>query len=127
VKIVKQGLIGLLALSMLISAFLVPLVYLDYNLRKDYISEVLCINKAKPMTLCDGQCYLKKQLDNAQTQQDEEKSLSGKLELNFINQFPDFINLQSISDDLDLKFGNFIESFWIDPYQLSVFQPPQSV
>lgn len=34
-----------------------------FHLNKDYIAEVLCINKEKPITMCHGQCFLNKNLD----------------------------------------------------------------
>lgn len=36
-----------------------------FQLNRDYIAEVLCINKEKPMTMCNGQCFLDKNLDVA--------------------------------------------------------------
>lgn len=44
----------------------VPSVYLDFEIRKDYIAKVLCINKEKPITQCGGKCFLKKRLKNTQ-------------------------------------------------------------
>ena len=41
------------------------LPYAQYYLNYDYIAEVLCINKEKPMTLCYGKCYLNEQLEKA--------------------------------------------------------------
>jgi hypothetical protein len=34
-----------------------------YHLNREYIAEVLCINKEKPMEACHGQCFLKKNFD----------------------------------------------------------------
>lgn len=42
---------------------LVPVV--EYAVNYDYISEVLCVNKSRPEIHCNGKCYLKKQLANA--------------------------------------------------------------
>jgi len=36
--------------------------YLEYYLNYDYITEVLCINKNEPITVCDGKCFLADQL-----------------------------------------------------------------
>ena len=59
---IKQVVAWLLVGSSLVSAFIAPLVYLDFELRRDYIAEVLCINKDKPITVCGGECFLNKQL-----------------------------------------------------------------
>lgn len=34
-----------------------------FQLNRDYIAEVLCINKEEPVPTCKGQCFLKKKLD----------------------------------------------------------------
>ena len=36
-----------------------------FHLNRDYIAEVLCINKEKPIAMCYGQCFLEKSLDLA--------------------------------------------------------------
>ena len=51
----------------------VPFVYLDFELRKEYIIKNLCENRFKPQLHCDGKCYLSKQLhkvaeDNARNE-----------------------------------------------------------
>ncbi|HRP55846.1 hypothetical protein [Agriterribacter sp.] len=40
----------------------------DYFINKSYIARVLCINKEKPQTHCNGKCYLTKQLDQQEKQ-----------------------------------------------------------
>ena len=40
----------------------VPLSYLNFKLHQDYYATVLCENPEKPITVCGGICYLKKQL-----------------------------------------------------------------
>ncbi|HTN08310.1 hypothetical protein [Agriterribacter sp.] len=40
----------------------------DYFFNKSYIAEVLCINKSKPETHCNGKCYLAKQIDKQEKQ-----------------------------------------------------------
>ena len=49
------------------------LPYLDYFVNYEYISEVLCINKEKPMSTCNGKCYLSQQLKEAQQTEKQDK------------------------------------------------------
>jgi hypothetical protein len=50
------------------------LPFLDYYVNYEYITEVLCINKEKPKSTCNGKCYLSKQLKEAQkTEKQDEK------------------------------------------------------
>jgi hypothetical protein len=36
-----------------------------FQINRDFIAEVLCINKEKPATSCNGQCFLKQKLQLA--------------------------------------------------------------
>ena len=40
----------------------VPFVYLDFKIRKEYIVNNLCENRFTPQLHCNGKCYLAKQL-----------------------------------------------------------------
>ncbi|WP_441859364.1 hypothetical protein [Mesonia sp.] len=51
------------------------LPFLDYCVNYEYISEVLCINKDKPMSNCNGKCYLSKQLEEVQKLDKDDKKL----------------------------------------------------
>lgn len=42
-----------------------------FHINNDYIAEVLCVNKEKPITMCHGQCFLDKSLDLADDAGDE--------------------------------------------------------
>lgn len=37
-----------------------------FQLNRDYIAKVLCINKEEPITMCNGQCFLDKNLDTGE-------------------------------------------------------------
>ena len=45
-----------------VKTLLVPVVYLDFEMRKDFIIQNLCENRFKPQLNCNGQCYLAKKL-----------------------------------------------------------------
>ncbi len=57
-KYISLTLLVLISFKILV----VPFVYLDFELRKDYIVKHLCENRFKPELHCDGQCYLAKTL-----------------------------------------------------------------
>lgn len=82
-----------------IKTLLVPFVYLDFELRKDYILQQLCENRFKPELHCDGKCYLSKQLhkvaeNNASKEAQKHASFLKKIvedtfeELTFTVEFP---------------------------------------
>jgi hypothetical protein len=41
-----------------------------FEMNREYIATVLCINKKEPAKHCNGQCYLKKNLKKADTKED---------------------------------------------------------
>lgn len=51
------------------------LPYIDYFINYDYIAEVLCINKEKPQSTCNGKCYLKQQIKEQQPAKNHDKKL----------------------------------------------------
>ena len=57
-RVIAYFLLTLISFKILI----VPFVYLDFELRKDFIIKNLCENRFKPQLHCDGKCYLAKQL-----------------------------------------------------------------
>jgi len=57
---------------MLVKAWLIPLVCLDYELRKEYIAKTFCVNRNKPITVCYGKCYLADKLAAANQQQERQ-------------------------------------------------------
>ncbi len=52
---------------------LLPII--EYYLNYKYISEVLCINKDKPMSTCNGKCYLNKQVEKEQKTEEPDKTI----------------------------------------------------
>jgi hypothetical protein len=60
-RIISIGLIILMS----VQSFFKLGVITYFQLNREYIAEVLCINKAEPITMCYGQCFLKKNLDLA--------------------------------------------------------------
>jgi len=54
---------------------------LDYNLNRNYIAATLCVNKAKPMLHCNGQCQLAKKLAADDTNSNTSGNTVQKVEL----------------------------------------------
>ena len=74
--------------------FLKPIFpVIDYAINYDYITEVLCINKAKPELHCNGKCHLMKELAKAA---DDDKPLTSDKKQN-ANQLVDVIVAEVIS------------------------------
>jgi hypothetical protein len=55
-----------------------------FHMNREYIAEVLCINKEEPITMCYGQCFLDKNLDLADDANSDDSTLPiGKLKIDF--------------------------------------------
>jgi hypothetical protein len=46
-----------------------------FQLNRDYIADVLCVNREKPITMCYGQCFLEKKLDLADDNDSDDGTL----------------------------------------------------
>lgn len=51
-------------------ACIIPLVYLDFELRKDYIVANFCVNRGNPIIVCGGECYLAKKIADTKKQEE---------------------------------------------------------
>ena len=49
-----------------------PLLYLDYELRKEFIIDNFCVNKNRPELHCDGKCYLATRLAAVRKQEQKQ-------------------------------------------------------
>ena len=100
--------------------------FLEYSVNYEYISEVLCINKEKPMSTCNGKCYLNQQLKEVRESDKQNKNIPTiKLEripmiiCNY--EFPKFIVINSASK----KHNNFFQLSIIDLTISPPTPPPQ--
>lgn len=57
---------------MLVKACVIPLLYLDFEIRRDYIVANLCENRNRPMLNCNGKCYLAKKIAEAKKQEEKQ-------------------------------------------------------
>jgi hypothetical protein len=118
-----------LLITITFKMFMAPLIFADYELRKDFIIKNYCVNKNRPEMHCDGKCYLAKQLEKAE--QEDQKQATG----NFIskllsfesefktNYFSNFFAKKSLRIKENPNF-QYTESFSM-LHTFSFFHPPQ--
>jgi hypothetical protein len=102
------------------------LPFIDYTVNYDYITKELCENRMKPELMCNGKCYLSKEL--VKTTQEQGNKSPQKISLNSIDNF--IIN-ESLDESFILKSGalkNSVSSFYTNIYNLLLynqfFHPP---
>jgi len=103
------------------------LVVLDYELNKSYIEKNLCENRNKPKCCCHGKCYLKKQLDKANNEQNPSSTNSQKDGNNDLF-FAEDKSTSSTNFILTIRKVYFIRNNSLASQNLygSVFHPPQA-
>lgn len=114
----------LLTLFMLLKPVL-PVI--DYVVNYDYISTVLCVNKAKPKLECNGKCHLVKELAKSSESESpissDKRMASQQFEVLFLEEIKAFkitliylLETQKTIDDYSNLYSR-LNSF-------SVFHPP---
>lgn len=99
----------------------------DYVVNYEYISKVLCENKAKPELECNGKCQLMKELAKAA---EEEKPLSSDkknttpvFEILFFQEINDFKWTQVYFQDRNTTFNHYSDLYFYLNSD-AVFHPP---
>ena len=100
---------------------------IDYVVNYEYISKVLCINKAKPKLQCNGKCHLMKEL--AKTSESEKPISSNKkiatqeLEVLFFEEINSFKITSIFFDKKQIVNNNYSDLYYYLNSD-SVFRPP---
>lgn len=114
-----------LILNTIGSALLVPLIYLDFNLRRDYIAEVLCIEREQPITVCGGKCYLDFKLEEAGGLEQEAPAPNRQLEISFFRQENLKMSFHSVTFNGKKTYPLFGETSAYNAFIGDVFHPPK--
>jgi len=68
-KSAKQWISLSLLSLMLVKVWVIPLLYMDFEIRREYIVANLCENRNRPQLHCDGKCYLAKLIASLEEQE----------------------------------------------------------
>jgi hypothetical protein len=100
---------------------------LEYIVNYEYISKVLCVNKAKPKMKCNGKCHLMKEL--AKTSETEtpissnKKIASHELEILFFEEIKSFKITPIYFDKNQFSNSNY-SNLYCYLNSVSIFRPP---
>ena len=113
-------------LGVLGSTLMIPLAYLDFELRKEYIQEVLCINREKPEIGCEGKCFLMKKLDRAQDLPATDRQASNEnFQLSFFTGIENQLHYEPVSSLKSVCFSGFMAPDFKSLFPNSIFHPPE--
>jgi hypothetical protein len=122
----KQILCVALVAVILLQTIGKTIVLANYEINKEYISKVLCVNKSKPKMHCNGKCHLKKELSKAEKREKLPlNSTIEKVNIQLFSTSTDIFELSAlvISTNNDVLFNySFHQS---DKHPSCIFQPPQ--
>lgn len=117
---------------MMITALMLPNltkigILIDFKINQDFIAEVLCINKEKPMSTCNGKCYLSEKLKEAEEQEEKQAPTSKKERLEVVYYYAksafDFL----FYTDYFLSKLNpaCVDEFYTSSFTADIFRPPK--
>ncbi|MFV5695987.1 hypothetical protein ACM55G_11180 [Flavobacterium sp. LB3P122] len=107
--------------------FLKPLFpVLEYAVNYEYISKVLCVNKAKPVMHCNGRCHLMKELAKAQ---EEKQTPSNKKNTTFdtidlILDIKNHLSLLVYNGNTETTIHSKYSNLYSHLNLYSIFHPP---
>jgi hypothetical protein len=124
-KIIGATLFVSIAFKMLMA----PIFFVNYELRKDYIIKNYCVNKSRPEMHCDGKCYLAKQIQKAE-QEDQKQAtndfISKLLSFEVIqrsNLFDNYFQQKTFEEKTATNY--FYKNNLSHTHTFSFFHPPQ--
>ena len=103
-------------------------IYAGFEVNKDYIAKTLCVNVSKPWMHCNGKCYFKKKVQQAEQNEKNEaaKERLSSLSLSFFHNHAD-ISFQPALTKRTLNILVFKYSCNYNSLSVgSVFHPPKS-
>ena len=100
---------------------------IDYVVNYDYISTVLCVNKAKPKMACNGKCHLMKELAKSSESEapisSDKKIASQQFEVLFLEEIKSFEITAVYFYEMQKTNSNY-SNLYFRLNSASVFHPP---
>jgi len=113
----KKGLVIVLVLVMLLQSTIRTVYVAYYQINQDYIASVLCINKAKPTSSCNGKCYLYKKMKEQEKQEQTIPSVLKGLE-------EVVLYFASFNFSVTPIFSEGAQVVSLDAYQMHAYKSP---
>ena len=99
------------------------IIYANYQINKDAITKIFCINKDKPKMQCNGKCHLKKELEK-ETKKDElpTNPVKEKSEFQFFSPTPS--HKRFIASFVVIKYSSYFLTLFSDKHVNIILHPP---
>lgn len=100
-------------------------VLIDFKINQDFIVEELCINREKPIKMCNGKCYLSDKLKKVK-EQEEKQAPSSKKEILEVNYYYFESNVLSLANNYLGKLNpDFRNEYSTSSFVAEFFRPPK--
>jgi len=123
----KQVTTILLALLIFLQPFSKVWIYVSFTINQDSIAKTLCVKKEIKNNTCQGKCHLKKQLDKADKEEQNQAPTTTKEKVEVLycqNQKAfDFIKQTVFYENH--SFSNYSSDFYTSSYITDIFRPPK--
>ncbi|MCB2408161.1 hypothetical protein [Hymenobacter lucidus] len=115
----------LLTTLILLQTFSRELVVVDYQMHKERITRLFCLNKDKPRLQCNGKCHLAKKLRKAAAS-DSKAPASGfaKVKYDAVLPFRALVPTPAALPPLPVQFGRTLAAPYCFTPTHGIFHPP---
>lgn len=102
-------------------------ILIDFKINQEFIAEVLCINREKPMTTCNGKCYLSEQLKKVEEQEEKQAPASKKETFEvFYYCFEGSFDWLPFTYNYENKLNpGYEDEFYASSFIAAIFHPPK--
>jgi hypothetical protein len=103
------------------------MIYANFEMNRNFIAQNLCLKKDIQNNTCLGNCYLKKQLDKAEKQEQKQlpQSQKEKLEVLYFQNITNFNGQENQYIEEPIIFPSNSTQHYKTPYHIGIFQPPE--
>lgn len=96
---------------------------LNYAVNYDYIVKNLCENRTRPQLMCNGKCYVAKELSKTEKQNQQNTVKINIIDVFIPKEIISFNNIQINSNIPDIIFSEYHQKYHSD-YFSDIFHPP---
>ena len=124
----KQVTTYILVLLIFLQPFSKVWIYVSFKVNQDSIAKTLCVKKDIKNNCCQGKCHLKKQLEQADKEEQKQtpQNLKEKVEVLFCQNQTPFDFLKAVLFYENQSLGNYACDFYSSSFITDIFRPPKT-
>lgn len=124
----KKSILFILLLSFLYQSTSSIWIITSFYINQDYIAKNICVNRFDAIPVCNGKCFLEKELSTDAEKEQQIPNIKNKevhpLFLQVVNYKPVTAYIQTFTQ---IDYPEYTSNFILSKLVFSVFQPPEFV